>query len=397
MLNLRRAGIYLLLLFASALIYAPVMRVATSDSLDFRDHIQMAEDFPDKVTHVTHALFHGTYRFIAAVAPENTAPSRSALIAALVFMLPLPMVLFWLLRRFAGASLPDWLTAALAIGLTLMAPVTLGAGADSHMNGYINTIVYHNPTLLAMRLFILPISLLALRAFDNSGYRNANQRLWFVLLTLALVMAATQAKPSYTIVLLPGCCLLALYRRLRGEQVDWALLIGGICLPGVGLLVLQYLLSYINHQDGSHIAFGFLTYLRLSHEDWQIGLKFALSLLFPLGVCWLYRGSIGGDLYLRMSWLIFGLSLILGYGFYEHGPRAWHGNLVWSSYSALFVLMVASLLFVLARHDMEQRAGMAGWRIGGFAFSRRAGICMLLFAMHLVSGVAYCWRFLQGA
>ena len=395
MLNLRLARTYLALLLASAVIVVPIMRVATSQTLDFRDHIQMAEDFPDKVTHVTHALFHGTYRFIAALAPENTAPSRSALIAALIFMLPLPLILFWLLRRAAGGSLPDWLTAAQALGLTLMAPVTLGA--DSHMTGYINGIVYHNPTLLALRLFIVPISLLALRVFDGSAYANANQRLWFCLLALALVMAATQAKPSYTIVLLPGCCLVALHRRLRGKSVDWALLTGGICLPGAALLILQYLLSYINHQDGSHIAFGFLTYLRLSLDDWQIAAKLFVSLLFPLGVFFLYRASIRDALYLRMSWLIFGLSLILGYGFYEHGPRAWHGNLVWSSYSALFVLMFASLAFVLARHDMEQRAGAAGWRLGGLRFSRRVGICMLLFGMHLISGLAYAWRFLQGA
>ena len=395
-MNLRTAYTYFALLCLGALVSVPVMRRATSELIDFRDHIQMAEDFPETVTHVTHALFHGTYRFVAAVALGDTAPSRSAMIAILVFMTPLPLILFWLLKRAAAGSLSDWLLGALAIGLTIMSPITLGVGANQYMQGYINSVVYHNPTLLALRVFVVPLSLLALRVFDGGEYRNANQQRFILLLTLALMMAATQAKPSYTIVLLPGCVLLALYRKLRGKSVDFALLVFGICAPGLILLLLQYTLSYVNYQDGSQIAFGFLTYLRLQHDDLQVIFGLALSLVFPLGVCWLYRDEARQNLYMGMSRLILALSLVLGYGFYEAGPRAWHGNLMWSSYAAMNALMFASLALVLKRHAIEQRLGVSGWRIRHFRFSRRFAICMLLFGMHVISGCAYWWRFLQG-
>ena len=384
--------VYVILLLASALIFTPIMRVATSRSRDFRDHIRFAEKLPATTSAASHVLFHATYRAIQAVAPDDTAKSRIALLAILLYMLPLPLMTHWLLRREAGGAFPDWLTAALALCLTVMAPIALEA--DSDMTGYINPILYHNPTTMALRLFVVPLSLLSLRIFEVRDYASLNQRVWLILLAASLTMLSTLAKQSYSMALIPGLGAMALVFALRRKPVDWRLLVFGFCLPGLSLLALQFLLSYYGFADGSSIAPGFLTYLRLKLPDWQIALRFLLSLAFPLGVCLLHRGAARQDRYLTLCWVVFGVSLILGYGFYEDGPRAWHGNLMWSSYSAGFALMYASLALVLRQHGIEGRLGeRRGW-FGG-RLSRATAIALLLLLLHTLSGLAYYWRFMQ--
>ena len=108
------------------------------------------------------------------------------------------------------------------------------------MIGYINPYVYHNPTLIALRLFVIPVSLLALRIFSNTSYRNANHRLYTLLLCASLVLRSTLAKQSFTLALIPGCFAFAAWRAFRGNRVDWILLSLRDLYPGLAQ-GLQYL------------------------------------------------------------------------------------------------------------------------------------------------------------
>ena len=53
-----------------------------------------------------------------------------------------------------------------------------------------------------------------------------------LLLCASLLLLSTLAKPSYTFVLIPGCCAFAAWQALRANRVDWIYLIFGICIPG---------------------------------------------------------------------------------------------------------------------------------------------------------------------
>jgi len=381
---------YLLLLALSLIVYLPVMIRATGAWTDFGKHIERALALPSGISHVVHVLFHAiflTVHRIAPFLPQTTA----ALAAILLVMLPVPLVAYALLKKAAGEALPTAILMSLAIALTIMAPITIWA--DRFMLGYISPMVYHNPTSVTARLFVIPLSLLALRIFDGLPYRSLNQRAHITLLSASVVLMATFAKPSFTFVLLPGCCLFALWRAYRRQSVDWLLLVCGFCLPGAFLMGLFYVMSYVSHDTSSGVAFGFLTFMRHWIPTWRIPIQLVLSLAFPLVVLALYFERARRHFYLNLCWIIFVVSAVTVYTLYEEGFRFQDGNFLWSSYSAIFLLMFASLLFLVEQHRRETQLGCGDWTVLGVPVSRKTAIASLAFGLHLLSGIAYYYRF----
>ena len=78
---------------------------------------------------------------------------------------------------------------------------------------------------------------------------------------------------------------------------------------------------------------------------------------------------------------------------YESGPRKWHGNFLWTSYNGIFLLMFASILFLLEQYVRELRHGYGSIQALNLRFSRRFAVALLLLGLHLLSGIAYYWRF----
>ena len=308
-------------------------------------------------------------------------------------MLPVPLVAFALLKKAAGEALPTAILMSLAIALTIMAPITIWA--DRFMLGYISPMVYHNPTSVTARLFVIPLSLLALRMFQPGGSnRSLNQRVYITLLSASVVLMGTLAKPSFTFVLLPGCCLFALWRAFRRQSVDWLLLVCGFCLPGALLMGLLYLMTYVSQDTSSAVAFGFLTFMQHWIPTWRIPIQLVLSLAFPLVVLALYFERARRHLYLNLCWVIFAVSAVMVFTLYEEGLRFQDGNFLWSSYSAIFLLMFASLLFLVEQHRRETQLGCGDWIFLGIPVSRKTAIASLAFGLHLLSGIAYYYRFL---
>ena len=364
---------------------------ATSNHADFGIHIEFAMNLPSEATPVSHVLFHAIFLIYHRLF-SNVALSDVALVAILTTMLPLPLILFALLKKAAGNTIPLCVLVLLSLGLSIMSPVTIWT--NQWMIGYVNSIVYHSPTLIAVRLFVVPVSILALHCFDDRQYSSANHRFFTLLLCACLILLTTLAKQSYTIALVPGICVFAIWRMLNRKSVDWVFLVFGIIVPGMLMLGLQYLLTYVHLSDNSRIAFGFLTVMRQWIPEWRIPIQFLLSLLFPLSVCVLYFKESRKCLYLKMSWVIFGVGAAITYLFYEEGTRLEHGNFLWNSYSAVFVLMFASMLFLIQQHAREQREGLGSLQLFHISFSRRVGVGLLLFALHVLSGVAYYFRYL---
>jgi hypothetical protein len=382
----------LVLVFLSLLFYLPISIHASQFYSDYGAHIDIALALPATVTSVTHVLYHAVFLAIHQLLPSVALPLKAA-VAILPFMVPVPLIAFSVLKKASSGKLPDLLLMALSLGLTIMAPVTIWT--SSYMIGYFNPIVYHNPTMIAVRLFTIPLFLLAVRIFQLDSRRDWNHRVYQALLCAVLVLLASLAKPSYTFVLLPGCCLFAFWQVLRHRKVDLPLLALGICLPGVLMLGVLYLLAYYSHYDGSSIAIGFLTFMQRHTLSWRLPIQLILSLVFPIGLYIGYRKEAQQDSYLSLSWIMFGIGASMAYLLYEDGPRVADGNFVWSGYSAVFVLMFASLLFFCRAYaTSNQRSGRSRRQVLGFTFTRREAIVLLLFLLHVVSGIAYYFRFL---
>ena len=296
--NQRLRGIspYIVLFIAGVLITIPIVVGTANDSeTDFYKHYLLAQRLPDEVL-LAHVLY---YASILAV--ENVLPAASVgainFVSMTIFMAPLPALLFFLLRRSGFGYLGQWPLIALSLCLFIIAPVFVFAD-NKYIVGYVSPTVWHSPTFHALRIFILPVSLLAFRALAAAPYRDLNQRIFVLLLAAALVSLSVLAKPSYAIALLPGVCLVAFYRVLARQSVDWLLLVLGILLPALVILALQYL---VNFGSGDGIQVGLLESWRARIPIWQIPIRLIASLAFPLSVYLLYRAEAQNSFFLNMS------------------------------------------------------------------------------------------------
>ena len=127
------------------------------------------------------------------------------------------------------------------------------------------------------------------------------------------------------------------------------------------LMGLQYLLTYEPQDSSSTIAFGLFAVMRIWIPTWRIPLQFLLSLVFP--DCCVLRCTSSrraGICILNMCLVIFAVAAATAYSLYCYTRRS--ANLerqlhLGRLYSAIFLLMFASLLFLLEQHPRERQLG----------------------------------------
>ena len=390
-ISVQRLLPYIFVFVIGLVLFIPIMSVASTDHADFGAHRKKAEALPHEVTHVSHVLYHALYRLLRYWLPTVDVVAIS-LIAVMVFILPLPMIIFSIFVRYSKGLISVSVILILSICLTIASPITLWT--SKAMIGYINPFVYHSPTLHALRLFVIPVSLLALRTFVNTSYRNSNHRLYTLLLCASLLLLSTLAKPSYTFVLIPGCCIFAAWQTFRANRVDWIYLIFGICIPGLLMLGLLFLLSYVNNDDSSTISFGVFVYIKHWIPVWRIPIQLLLSLAFPLAVYLLFLAEAQKHLYLNFSWTVFAVGAFVTYCLYESGPRIDHGNFIWSSYISAFALLFASVLFLIQQYASSRVARLEDGHNLPSRTSLKICISFILFGSHVFCGIGYYIRYI---
>ena len=386
---MRKVAPYALLFILSLFIIIPIVASASAATVtDFNYHYKFALEMPDEV-HIAHVLYYATVLVYNRLTPFASAFYVNVF-AMITFMSPLLLILFELLKRTACNHINDRVILMLALCLFIMAPISIWID-NPFMAGYVNPTVWHSPTFHALRLFIVPVSLMARRIVDGSRYHDLNHRIYVVLLSACLISLATMAKPSYTIALIPGVCLFVIYRMSKRQSVDWPLLILGTFWPGMILLGLQYLVNYGNGGDG--IQLGILVFARLWMPVWQIPIRLLLSLAFPLCVYLLYFAEARKYTYLNISWLIFFVGMLYMYFFNVSGWRFDHGVFSWTGHSVIFALMYASVQFLVERYAMERRRMLEDGNTSRQLFSIRFILVAATFGLHVIAGIAYFFRF----
>ena len=392
---MRILKLYLMVFAFSLLIYAPIMWVAAAqDRPDYREHVrENLKLLRGETSHVSHLLYFGAFVFYASAVPQaDISLSTISYAAVMTFIVPLPLVILAFLKRISRNQLSDPLLVALSMGLALAAPITIWP--SEFMIGYFNSIVYHNPTLIALRLFAIPVSWFAYYVFTDRGRKTVAGRGKALLLCIILILASIMAKPSYIVALIPGCCVFAIWQLWRRRPVDWVLLIGGILLPGLLLLALQYNSVYVDYSNASNVAIGFLRFFEHHAPLAVLPIRFLFSLVFPIGVLILYFNEARQHVNLMLSWVVFAVGAVIALFVYETGPRESHGNFVWTGYIVTFVLMYASLSFVIEQAVIELRAG-SGRGLLGLPQSERVRTALFLFALHVIAGLFYYLHFMR--
>ena len=297
----------------------------------------------------------------------------SAFLVTISCILAAALVLyFWLEPVMRARGLSPWLAAAAAMGLNLVTPISLLASVDRRFYfGYIGIISYHNPTIILLRPLALLQFILAIQCF-----RQAPSSWKLMSGAAAITLMATFAKPSFAICLLPAMGIVAACRLLKKLAVDWRLLILGFIVPAVIMLAWQFLVAYGTPAGSGIFFFPFGVMAGLSG---YLGIKFLLSILFPLLVAIFFFREAALDTRMVLAWLTFLLGALYAYFLAEGPPRTFDGNFIWSAKIALLVLFCVSAVFLF-----EQIR----------AFRLKAGLVTAIWVAHVAYGAVYYYHIL---
>ncbi len=362
---------YMLVLLITVVVLEGVMVAHIYPDTDYLFHIQAAEaiskgvevDFP-------HRLFHYITITIHAVIPWASFYAAGLLTALIAYSVLAAALAISFHRQLRGRR--PWIAVGLALGLMLTAPILLlNPQGQGLYYGYLHPFTYHNPTSTLMRPLALIVFLYVACALLPPVAT------WGQIAAAAMVtILLSNAKPNYSLALLPVAGLLALYRLTRRLFIDLkilAVILGVI----VFFLVIQYMATF--NSGGASIGLAvrplFLLHLR-GFSLAAIVVKQALSVVFPLVVLGLYWPLARRDSMLMLAWGIFIVGAFYALCLVELGSRLTDNNFYWSGEITLFLLFFASVHFWL--RQMGGRFDLS---------SRRAQLTLIFWGLHIVSGV----------
>lgn len=383
----------LVILLTVMLLAIPVIVAGRFDP-DFRGHLIFANLLQEELYFLPHFLYHISIlgvRFVLPSVPD-------------AIWVSLPIILaHGLLAAFVAYQIRLYLPIRKHSHLFVLAVLSLFATPLyiemplPYLLGYINTLPLHNPTQQLLRLFALPVFVVAVHALQGCDIQDRSRTLKWTFLALVLSGLMAISKPNYSLVIVPALAFFVAYRWWRGLPVNWITAVFGIIVPLTLILGLQYLITF-NETEGNGIGFGMMKAILLHitiHElMWRVG----LSLIFPLTIYLLYFRQATGNLMLNFAWAGFLIGCAWGYFTHETGARFPHGNQLWTTYISLFVLMYASFIFMLQQR--QQLSATTKTEAGSLwswlrASDNRFRLALLVYLLHVLSGIRYAIELVQ--
>ncbi|MEI7988259.1 MAG: hypothetical protein WCI88_04405 [Chloroflexota bacterium] len=378
----------LILFFLVVYLFYPIIfTIGNTINSDFYGHAREAQRIEaDKKNDTSYFLYQ-----MLMIAAHQLFPTNSydilGVIVVLFFIILSSFTLYglilWTLRDTfkVNSGFLSAFSVVLSLSLMVITPITLFTLPNKNLYyGYTGITTYHNPTIfilqpLALLLFLFTINLL-------KSPQQGQQHLSYYLTIISIVILGTLAKPNYIICLLPAVFVFTAFKIARKDHFDWKGILFGIVLPSIGLLAWQYLATYTSDhvlKDESGISLmPFQIYL-LKDTFQSIGLKFILSILFPLSVYLIYYRKAKKDISFNFAWLSFIIGAFYSYCLVEQGSRFKHNNFAWSGQTTLFILFVAATIFLTKQ-------------IGDRRVVRKYDYALIaIFGLHVISGVIWYW------
>lgn len=356
--------------------YLAIMIRQSTRQYDYIMHFQEAASLASgNPPRGPHMLFHVLTAFIDRLFSLGII---SAGLLLLTICISITAVL--LIIMFKRCQVPLWGALIAPFFILIVAPIALLYGFDKHLYfGYVGVNVYHNPTMLLLKPFMVGIFMLSPFFWCTADKKPA--WLWCIL-PLFLVLSAL-SKPSFLIVYVPGLGMFLLIRYLLKKAVDWKLFLFAVFLPSTVVLGWQYWMTYSANQIAglyagkSSVAFAPLTVVAGMSK--HIFVKLLLSVAFPLSILGALWRSAMRDEWLGLSWLIFLIGAFQFYFLIEQGPRALQGNFAWGAQAGAFVLFIASV-----RHLLTQTKNHTE------LFHSPAWVsCLMILILHVLAGFVF--------
>jgi hypothetical protein len=335
----------------------PIMVRMIAD-VDFPFHIATAESFA-ATGQITMPHFLLQVLLGGVVATGLAMPRQAALVFFCALYAATAAVTCWYIAR-RSASAAGWIAGVLlAIAVLMSAPILPSGELELFLIGYFPPNVYHNPTMLVAKPFLVLSLASAVAALTRTGRATGRE---LFLLTAPVVLLGF-AKPNYLGCLVPAVAAAAVWKLaaarragdLHGARgpaaagvVSWPRVVA-VCAAGV-LTVAATLALYGTLAVGEGAGVTLAPLAVIGHYspvdfDTIVGSLLA-SLAFPLVVTALWPQLAWRDAAMRVAWLGTFAGLLISYFLAEAGDRMYDGNFLWTGQMAVFVLFVASAAFV---------------------------------------------------
>ncbi|MDL1872091.1 hypothetical protein FBR05_07770 [Deltaproteobacteria bacterium PRO3] len=380
-------------LSAAFALFTPMMLHTMVGETDFPFHLEFARKMWSLGEPATPHFLYQALVIAVALALHGFDASRAALPGGfenagfVIGVCAYLLLAFILYRTFLTHLRPGegwknaWVAACLALALMLVAPVNLLSIPSRKLYlGYIGMNIFHSST---MRL-VVPLSVwLFFEVLRSLRGEDGASGAWRRTAVLALATALNVlAKPNFAICLLPALGLAMAWRLGAKKRIDALPLLLGVFGMAVAILLWQYQFAFERQALGTPMKIVWAPFqVHGLYSSWLLP-KFLLSIAFPLYVSLAYARCAREDFRLSFAWLIFAFG-----AFYEYflaqaepsSPNFGFGDFFWSGQISLYLLFIASVLFLINLPPSERgRRWWPGWGV---------------FGLHLCSGLV--WYYVQ--
>lgn len=210
---------------------------------------------------------------------------------------------------------------------------------ELYYRGMLNFNVYHNPTYIMMKPFAIFSVWFFFRLLNRYAEKGIKVYEWFVF--SGLMLLTTFFKPNFMIGFSISMLIVLIFDffRHKGKIILRCIALGTTVFPSVALMVYQQATLF---NANSQLKIGFMTGLRAM--AYRTEFTIPLSLVFPVIILIFAFRDLFKDRYYTFGWLHMLVNLSITLFVYETGHRLPHGNFIWSSFFALGILFIVSLV-----------------------------------------------------
>lgn len=275
---------------------------------DLSDHIKLIELIIQHQYHVPHAGFHYCTLFVSNI--FHISREYSAIILLSSFVLISFIVTFYTLKYFLKEIYPEKTLILFSVFLHLVTPIFLPILNTTIFFGQGSPNVWHSPTFIMTKPFVLIIILLVIPIVVDYKHKSSIRN---IILTGLLLMISVYFKPNFALAFIPALGLLILIK--YASDFKKYILSFFIVLPAIILLGYQFFSTYFISDNkmggtGDQVIFSFLGAWKV-HSPY-LPLSIIRGAIFPASVYFFRRNYVRQNNYLTISWLFYLVGFLEG-------------------------------------------------------------------------------------
>lgn len=303
---------------------------------------------------------------------EGIAPYAVVILFALLDLAGV-LVVAYFFKYVEKQNASDFVVLVEALALNIVINCSLPKVADIYLVGNL----WGNITYTAMK----PVAVIAFVVFVEM--RKKQYTIAFVkslLLFLFFITVSTGIKPNFTISLMPLMGITVFFDFCK-KRISFgkALILAMTFLPSFYIMYKQYRILFQSQGAGGT---AFMPGYVLGLMSDYVPIMILLSIIFPLFVMIYNRKFIFKDIFSRSVIYLWLINFVIVLLFGENGYRQNHGNFLWGSYFATFLLFVDSYRWFW-KNVMECKVTKKKSQIV------LTIIMTIIFILHLSSGIVY--------